>query len=1227
MTAQLLKLFNLRANEWPRVSLLFLISLLLNVAAVWGTTTAYAAFLKQAGVGALPWILVSSSLLSVLASAIYTAFVDRIPNDTLLIALFVLYAVFIASGLALLLSGVVVLGIVMATVAFPLLYLLDAAWTVVFNAHFFTFLNNLYDIQSAKRIQPLSAAGFRAGSIVAGLTLSLLTTRVDQPVIIAIWLGTTLAMAALVWGMPLILKEKRGRVEPPRQSASTKGHESYVSSMVEGLSQIRQSSFMLWTAISTGVLMILVSLLEYQSSGLLLRSFGTSKEFASYLALLTGLGNLFVLPVLLFLTSRLIARLGVGNASMIFPLGNLLACAGLVLLPGVPSASAAYFDRSAFRVSFYTPVNNLLYNAVPVRIRGRSRAFVTGVVVPLGSLVGGLLLLLPMVATVDWFVPALIGSLATLYLVSAFLIRRRYAQALVKMLEEEDYSFLLSQEASELTAADPTTLTQLQKKLEASANHELTIFLAQLIVKVGGAQALPILAAVTRSTGEARTRAALIDVLTASDLRSDAITQLYSDSLADPEPHVRQAAISGLQQISTPSDKSFIEQMLTLVEDADLGVRLRALSALTRSEGFYDLAPAVQALDQLLAGEDSQARSAGIVILTKIGTRTRSVVERTVNRLLDYMGDSSDQVRLDAATGLEEITKGVADPSRKGIFNESLDGQIVTRTKHLLNDPVERVRAAALVILAQMGTREARQAMLGALGDPSAEVRAVAVNSLAHIGKPVIPLIHPSLNSPDAQIRKMAAVVLSKINPREFSSLITETHITGNLLSIYRNYGEVQALDPCARYSAIDILQRALREQNEQATDEIFYLLGAIHDPDAVKVIHDSLRSPDSRMQANAREALESLTTPQTANLVAPLFETNVSLTHLLDLSKETWEMEHSSTSETIQQLAGATADPWLRTVTLFALGQIGTALTPVQPPIAPPPPPPDAPTATADAPASDSQASRRGRRGRGVDLLGALGGGEDAVDKKETAAPKPEPVAPPPAVTPSPSATPSESGLTRAEIQSLLDAAAADSIPEVRRAALAALRTMAAGGVQLAKGSTTLLHEEEQMLSSIEKIIFLKQVPFFQGMTVEQLRVLANVCEEEFFAADTRLFNEGDAGGVLYVVVSGRVGIEQEKRKGSFARLANIDAYSYFGEMNLFDNSVRTTSAVATQDTLTLRIRREPLIALARQHPDLSLELINVLSQRLRETSDRVAELTRTRPRELHKLYDAFDS
>jgi CRP-like cAMP-binding protein len=163
-------------------------------------------------------------------------------------------------------------------------------------------------------------------------------------------------------------------------------------------------------------------------------------------------------------------------------------------------------------------------------------------------------------------------------------------------------------------------------------------------------------------------------------------------------------------------------------------------------------------------------------------------------------------------------------------------------------------------------------------------------------------------------------------------------------------------------------------------------------------------------------------------------------------------------------------------------------------------------------------------------------------------------------------------------------------------------------------------------MLSTIDRIIFLKEVPFFKDMTINQLKVLASVCEEKFFGKDTDIFRKGDSGGVLYIVVNGRVGVEFEKRPGSFVRLADVNAYSYFGEANFFDNSQRTISAMAVRDTLVLQLRREPLIELARQNPNLALGLIAVLSQRLRDDNDRVADLTRAQPRALNKLYDQFD-
>jgi len=163
-------------------------------------------------------------------------------------------------------------------------------------------------------------------------------------------------------------------------------------------------------------------------------------------------------------------------------------------------------------------------------------------------------------------------------------------------------------------------------------------------------------------------------------------------------------------------------------------------------------------------------------------------------------------------------------------------------------------------------------------------------------------------------------------------------------------------------------------------------------------------------------------------------------------------------------------------------------------------------------------------------------------------------------------------------------------------------------------------------MLSIIEKMIILKEVSFFKGMTIEQLKILASVCEEEFFPENTMLFHQGEPGGMLYMIVSGRVGIDQEKRKGSFVRVNSHGPRAYIGEATLFDKSPRTAAGIALQDTLTLRLRQEPLMALARQYPELSLELIHAINRRLHESYDTIGELTRSRPRQLHKLFDQFE-
>jgi CRP-like cAMP-binding protein/HEAT repeat protein len=825
-----------------------------------------------------------------------------------------------------------------------------------------------------------------------------------------------------------------------------------------------------------------------------------------------------------------------------------------------------------------------------------------------------LLLLVPLISTV--WLPVLIGLLAITYLASVFVIRRQYSQALVKMLEQEDYSFLLSQEASTLTAADPATLNQLRKKLEASSNYEFTIFIAQLISQIGGSEAVPILGQAARAAKEGRIRAAIIDVLVAAELSGESLRQLYSDFLNDANSQVRQSALAGLEQLVGPDDEQFLTPALTMLKDPEVEVRTQTLSALARGHNFYTLPPAVQALDQLLAQKDTHQRVCGVLVLGQIADmrtmRSLTNVTRSVYRLTTYLTDPEDEVRLRAALAVETVSKNK--------LTEQLGELILQRMSSLVNDPVERIRQATLVVYSRLGQQESHTILLKALADTSPQVRTAAVELLIQQGKSVIPLIHRQLDSPDPQLRKMATVILGRINRREFGGLVN-THLTGNLLTIYHNHGLIKALSPGVQYSSIATLQSVLREQNQQLIDEIFYLLTAIHDKEDVEIVAESLQSESPRIRANATEALESLTTPQTAKLIAPLFKPGLAPARLLRLSKNTWDMKHPKTAEAIKELVSDPDAPWLRAIMTFALGEIGVSLSPGKTELD-----------------TNKLKGRKTRRSQPIDPLAVLANTseQDKPKKKPKrgrsrpldllatladVAQEPTPRSRQKTKTSDRSTPSNQIALTLPEIKELLEISLADPIEDVRLAAQAANRMLA--GFRI----TEAAKEEKIVLSTIEKIIFLKEVPFFQGMTINQLEVLANICEEKLFEEEEWIFHQNDPGGALYVIVSGRVGIEQEKRKGaSYARLSTLGPYSYFGEITLFDNSPRSASAIALQDTFTLRLRREPLIVLARQYPDVSLELIQTLSKRLRQANKRIAELTRTRPRELQKIFDKLD-
>jgi hypothetical protein len=497
----------------------------------------------------------------------------------------------------------------------------------------------------------------------------------------------------------------------------------------------------------------------------------------------------------------------------------------------------------------------------------------------------------------------------------------------------------------------------------------------------------------------------------------------------------------------------------------------------------------------------------------------------------------------------------------------------------------------------------------------------------------------------------MATIVLGRIDQERFEAHVL-WQINENLSLAYRNYGRMAALQPCENYSSISVLRRMLREQNEELTNEVFHLLAAIHDRETVDIITESLRSENARVQAEAIEALESLTTPQIAALVAPLFDHQLAPGDGAKVGAQTWDLSLPDTASVFRALAANPDDAWLRTIMAFALGEMGATLShevlsvpgsiqqrrkrrPLRAQTAAlfdklphtskestlkPATRPAHPSDSArlgdildmlvdvpdeSPPRSSTEGERQARGDRAPDLLDRL------LDVPEDR-PSPPDVGAASRDQPIPQRSPV---LSLEEIESMLDMAMDDPVADVRTAARSARRMIA--GVR----GTAVTPEEETVLSTIERIIFLKEATFFEGMTVDRLKVLAIACEEALFPKDTVIFNQGDPGGVMYIVVSGKVSIEREdQHKGSAVHLATINPFACFGEISLFDNCPRSVTARANQDTMTLRLHREPLVTLIRRHPDLGLELINVLSQHLRDANDIIALSSRSTPHDMQK-------
>jgi CRP/FNR family cyclic AMP-dependent transcriptional regulator len=144
-----------------------------------------------------------------------------------------------------------------------------------------------------------------------------------------------------------------------------------------------------------------------------------------------------------------------------------------------------------------------------------------------------------------------------------------------------------------------------------------------------------------------------------------------------------------------------------------------------------------------------------------------------------------------------------------------------------------------------------------------------------------------------------------------------------------------------------------------------------------------------------------------------------------------------------------------------------------------------------------------------------------------------------------------------------------------------------------------------------------LAKVPFFDGLTREALALVAQVTTEETHALGTRIFQYGDPGDKLFIILEGKVRISREIAGMGEEALAVLGPGQLFGEMALLDEAPRSADARAHERCRLLVMTKDAFEDLLFMHKDLAYEVlwacVRILSSRLRETNDKLTFLSTT--------------
>lgn len=138
-----------------------------------------------------------------------------------------------------------------------------------------------------------------------------------------------------------------------------------------------------------------------------------------------------------------------------------------------------------------------------------------------------------------------------------------------------------------------------------------------------------------------------------------------------------------------------------------------------------------------------------------------------------------------------------------------------------------------------------------------------------------------------------------------------------------------------------------------------------------------------------------------------------------------------------------------------------------------------------------------------------------------------------------------------------------------------------------------------------------LANTPLFGGLPPDQLQAIRQIARIKHYHKGEMIFSEGDEGNGFYIVIQGKLKIYKVSPEGKEQILHIFGPGEPFGEVPVFSGNPFPANAQTLVESRVFFLPRKAFVELVADNPSLAMNMLAVLSRRLRQFTEQIENLS----------------